>query len=275
MLTGSALIADINACTLPHGQAALWWCGQQSWILKLGTRVVYLDPFLTPLPSRLVPPLLTPAEVTNATLVTGSHDHLDHIDRKVWPAIAAASPAAAFVVPDLLRQRLAREIPLPESRLAGVNDGASVHLAGLTITGIAAAHEFLDRDPESGRYPHLSYVIEGHGCTVFHAGDACIYDGLVAKLKRWRFDLMLLPINGRDAPRYRSGCIGNMTYQEAADLAGTLAPGLVVPAHFDMFAGNPGDPAAFADYVRAKYPAQAVAVPRHGERTLIACAQPV
>ena len=273
MLTGNALIADINACSLPHGQAGLWWCGQQSWIVKLGSRVLYLDPFLTPLTSRLVPPMLTPAEITNATLVTGSHDHLDHIDRKVWPDIAAASPAAIFVVPDLLRRRLAAEIPLPEARLAGVNDGASIHLAGLTISGIAAAHEFLDQDPATGRYPHLSYVIEGHGCTIFHAGDACMYEGLLTKLSRWHFDLMLLPINGRDAKRYRSNCIGNMTFQEAADLAGALKPGLVMPAHFDMFAGNAGDPAAFADYVQAKYPAQAVATPRHGERLVVMAAR--
>lgn len=273
MLTGSRLIADIDACSLPHGQAALWWCGQQSWIVKLGPTVIYLDPFLTPLPGRLIPSLLAPGETTNAALVTGSHDHIDHIDRKVWPAIAAASPSATFIVPDLLRKRLAREIPLPESRLAGVNDGASVHPAGITISGVAAAHEFLDRDPETGRYPHMSYVIEGHGCTLFHAGDACIYEGLLTRLQRWRFDLMLLPINGRDAKRYRSGCIGNMTFQEAADLAGALKPGLAMPAHFDMFEGNRGDPDAFADYVRAKYPAQAVALPRHGERFVVT-AQP-
>lgn len=269
MLTGSALIADINACALPPGQAGLWWCGQQSWILKLGTDVLYLDPFLTPLASRLVPPLLAPADINNARVVTGSHDHLDHIDRKMWPAIAAASPGAVFAVPDLLRQRLAREIPLDADRLVGVNDGASVTVGGLRISGVAAAHEFLDADPATGRFPHLSFVIEGHGCTVFHAGDACLYEGLITTLRQWRFDLMLLPINGRDAQRYRAGCIGNMTYQEAADLAGSLAPGLVVPAHFDMFAGNRGDPEAFADYVRVKYPAQAVALPRHGERMVV------
>lgn len=269
MLTGHALIADINACTPAARQAGLWWCGQQSWILKLGSDVLYLDPFLTPLASRLVPPLLAPAEITNARLVTGSHDHIDHIDRKVWPAIAAASPSARFAVPDLLRDSLAHDVPLPADRLLGVNDGATLHVGGVAITGVAAAHEFLDRDAATGRYPHLSYVIEGNGCTIFHAGDACLYEGLVTRLQRWRFDLMLLPINGRDARRYRSGCIGNMTYQEAADLAGTLAPGLVAPAHFDMFAGNRGDPEAFADYVRAKYPALQVLLPAHGERQLI------
>ena len=44
-----------------------------------------------------------------------------------------------------------------------------------------------------------------------------------------------------------------MTFQEAADLAGELRPGLVLPGHWDMFADNPGDPEAFMDYLNVKY----------------------
>lgn len=58
--------------------------------------------------------------------------------------------------------------------------------------------------------------------------------------------------NGRDGARYRRDCIGNMTFQETADLAGGLRPGLVIPGHWDMFADNPGNPQAFADYPDAK-----------------------
>ena len=64
----------------------------------------------------------------------------------------------------------------------------------------------------------------------------------------------LLPINGRDGVRYRSNCIGNMTFQEAADLAGEVGTVLVIPGHFDMFAHNGEDPAKFEDYLAAKYP---------------------
>jgi L-ascorbate metabolism protein UlaG (beta-lactamase superfamily) len=47
-----------------------------------------------------------------------------------------------------------------------------------------------------------------------------------------------------------------MTFQEAADLAGELRAGTVLPGHWDMFEGNLGDPDAFADYADAKYPGQ-------------------
>ena len=69
-----------------------------------------------------------------------------------------------------------------------------------------------------------------------------------------RIHAALLPINGRDGQRYRRNCIGNMTFQEAADLAGELNLQTVIPGHWDMFADNPGDPGAFADYLDAKYP---------------------
>ena len=79
-------------------------------------------------------------------------------------------------------------------------------------------------------------------------------------------DAALLPINGRDGVRYRNNLIGNMTFQEAADLAGEVKAGTVIPGHWDMFAENLGDPEAFADYFGAKYPGQArVVKPRYME----------
>jgi len=263
---GRALIEDIDNCRVAAGEFALWWLGQQSFVLKLGQAVVYLDPFLTPLADRRVPALLAAAEIRNATLVLGSHDHLDHIDREHWPAMAAASPGARFVVPELLREGLSRDLGLPAGRLLGADEGLSVEHAGVRVTGVAAAHEFLDRDAATGRYPYLCYVIEGNGCTLLHAGDTCVYEGLLTKLRAWRFDAAMLPINGRDARRLRANCLGNMTYQEAADLAGGLAPGLTIPAHYDMFAFNAADVTEFVDYMAVKYPHLPTRVFRYGER---------
>ncbi len=79
----------------------------------------------------------------------------------------------------------------------------------------------------------------------------------------------MLPINGRDAKRLSSGCIGNMTYQEAADLAGALGPRLTIPAHYDMFAENSEDPALFDNYMRVKYPALKVCVCEHGSKVYV------
>lgn len=266
VLSGLELIAEMNRTTVHHGEMMFWWLGQHSVTVKLGETIVYVDPYLSESPLRLTQPLVTAREVTNAHLVIGTHDHGDHIDRDAWGVLATTAPEARFVLPDLHRERVAAEIGIPSDRLIGVDDGQTVEVAGLRITGVAAAHEFLDQDPATGRYPYLGYVVEGSGCTFYHAGDTCLYNGIHARLEGRRYDVVFLPINGRDAVRLAGGCIGNMTYQEAADLAGCLEPRLTVPTHFDMFEHNSEDPLLFVEYMRVKYPHLRTAVPTHGAR---------
>jgi L-ascorbate metabolism protein UlaG (beta-lactamase superfamily) len=254
MLSGKPLIDDIDRAEVPFGGYAFWWLGQHSFIVKLGKKILYLDAFLSPLPNRVVPPMLKPEEIRHADFFFGSHDHADHIDRAVWPGLARASAKAKFIVPELLRKNLSQELKISEDRFIGLDDQRTVEIDGIKITGIAAAHEFLDCDSATGQYPYLGYVIEGNGCALYHSGDCCIYEGLATKLRRWNFDVVFLPINGRDARRLSQNCIGNMTYQEAADLAGVLAPKLTIPAHYDMFAMNMENPDLFIDYMKVKYP---------------------
>ena len=269
MLCHEALISDVNTCALREGEYAFWWLGQQSFILKLGDKILYLDPFLSDLPDRLIPPLLNPAEISNADLILGTHDHGDHIDRPAWPDITEAAPNARFVVPDLLKTDLARDLNIDQDLFVGMDDGWQEEVQGVEITGIAAAHELLDQDKASGRYPYLGYMIKANGVRIYHAGDTCLYEGLATKLKRWELDAVFLPINGRDAVRLAAGCIGNMTYQEAADLAGALRPGLTVPAHFGMFRSNTVDPRLFVDYMRVKYGRLSVCLPKPGEQYMM------
>ena len=124
----------------------------------------------------------------------------------------------------------------------------------MTIHAIAASHEFFDLDEDTGLYPHLQYIIDGNGILVHHAGDTVRYEGMLPVVKSFGdIDVELLPINGRDAIRYKRDCIGNMTYQEAADFAGEVGPAIVIPGHWDMFADNSADPKAFEDYMSVKY----------------------
>lgn len=269
MKTGLDLINEIDKCKLGSGKVAFWWLGQLGFVVKLGELVIYLDPFLSEHPARNIPSLLNPLEIIHSDFIFGSHDHIDHIDRKVWRQLSLSSPNAKFFVPKVLIGSLSKDLKIPENRFIGLDDSMSVIEKGLKITGIAAAHEFLDRDPDTGCYPYLGYVIEGNGCVIYHSGDMCIYEGLYSKLKKWdRFDIMFIPINGRDGKRYRSNCIGNMTYQEAVDLAGLLKPGLVVPSHYEMFSSNSEDPLLFADYLSAKYPGIEYWIGNHGEMIL-------
>lgn len=58
--------------------------------------------------------------------------------------------------------------------------------------------------------------------------------------------------------------------QEAADLAGDVQPGIVIPGHWDMFADNSADPALFQDYIEAKYKGKLVCrIPKVMEKIVI------
>ena len=232
--------------------ASITWLGQMGLKIRLGGTTVLVDYFASPIPERRVPPPIAAADVTGVDGFAGTHDHLDHIDHGAWRIWGAACPEAKFVFPSVHRPTILAD-GIPEGRLLPIDAEQSVQIGNITIRAIPAAHEFLDPD-EQGRHPCLQYIIEGEGKRIYHAGDTLRYEGMLPRLKAFGpIDAALLPINGRDGARYRRDCIGNMTFQEATDLAGELRPGLVLPGHWDMFADNAGDPEAFADYLDAKY----------------------
>jgi L-ascorbate metabolism protein UlaG (beta-lactamase superfamily) len=269
---GTELLEEIARARTEPGRVAFWWMGQHSFILKGGETVVYIDPFLSPHAARQTPPLLAPEEVTNADLVLGTHDHLDHIVPGTIPGIAAASPQARFVVPRTAAEGV-RELGVSPERLLPLTDGEAVGYPlagghGVRVTAIKSKHERFDEVPGVG-FPFLGYVIELNGATVYHAGDTIVYEGLVTALRRHRPSVAFLPINGRDAERLKSGCIGNMTYQEAVDLAGDVGVRWAIPTHYDMFIGNQEDPTKFVRYLEVKFPDIRTWVGPAGQRVVV------
>src|SRR5436190_24205460 len=86
--THQSLLADIARTDSSGGKATFWWLGQHSFILKLGGRVIYIDPYFAPNPARQTPPILNYDELSNADLVLVTHDHGDHLCpeslRAIW-----------------------------------------------------------------------------------------------------------------------------------------------------------------------------------------------
>ncbi len=235
------------------GTVALWWLGQMGLIIKAGNTTLCIDYYATPADNRLVLPPIPADEVKGIDAFLGTHDHLDHIDHEAWKIWSKTNPDAKFLFPRKHMEAVLADGVNPQNAI-GLNDGESYKIGDFEIYAIAAAHEFLDKDAETGLYPYLQYVVEANGIRIHHAGDTVRYEGMLPKLQSFgEIDVELLPINGRDAKRYRNNCIGNMTFQESADLAGELGVKTVIPGHWDMFADNSADPHEFADYLDAKY----------------------
>ena len=236
------------------GTVAMWWLGQMGLIVKSPSTMIVIDYFAAPFSTRQVAPPIPAEEMAGVDAFLGSHNHIDHIDHPSWRIWAKTCPEAKFVFPRAHMRAVSND-GVTEQNALGLNAGESVRIGDMTIHAIAASHEFLDQNKETGLFPHLQYIVECDGIRIHHAGDTVRYEGMMPAIKALGpINAELIPINGRDARRLRRNCIGNMTYQEAADLAGEFGVGCVLPGHWDMFADNSADPAVFADYLDAKYP---------------------
>lgn len=250
-----------------ESEPAFTWLGQHSFILTLGSQVILVDPFLAEMPERLVPPMFEPAAANGVvSLVCCTHDHIDHIDPVAVGGLAQTTECT-FLAPRSCRERMLA-LGVPEERLLLLDDRETVEHRGISIIGVKAAHELFETDAD-GHHAFLGLVLQADGVSVYHAGDTVWWEGLQARLRNWKLDAAFLPINGRDAVRYRANVLGNMTYQEAADLAGGLDIRLVVPTHYGMFESNTENPQLFADYIDAKYPELKYQVPVLGRWTVI------
>jgi L-ascorbate metabolism protein UlaG (beta-lactamase superfamily) len=239
----STMLETLARYDVPPRSVVLVWFGQASIALRLGGATVLVDPFLSPHPERLVPPPFAAEEARRVDLVLITHDHLDHLDEVALPAIAAASPDAIMVVPEEIVDRVA-ELGIERERVRGLSSDGRTEIGAVAVDAVPACHG-VEMTDAYRLGPFRGYVVSAGGVCVYHAGDTVLFDGLLERLRELRVHLALLPINGRDDERHALGIVGNMDAREAAQLARDMGADAAVPLHWDMFASNPGDPAAF------------------------------
>jgi L-ascorbate metabolism protein UlaG (beta-lactamase superfamily) len=245
-----ALIADVSAADPSADLLHLWWLGQSGFLVAHGGRHLVLDPYLSDSLTRkyagtamehvrMTERVVAPERLDFAAAVTGSHQHTDHLDPETLTPLLRAAPAAVLVVPEAHRELARERAGIPDERIAGLDDGAALDVAGFRIEGVPAAHERIERD-ERGRMRFLGFRVEAGPFRLYHAGDTVPYDGQAGRVGA--VDVALLPINGRpDAP-----VAGNLDAEEAAALAAALPARVAVPCHYEMFAFNTAPPEPFA-----------------------------
>jgi len=251
-LADDAFLADVAAAGRDEPNALhLWWLGQSGFLIQWQSRHLLLDPYLsdaltakyaqTDKPHvRMSARVVAPERLNFITVVTSSHNHTDHLDAETLGPILQVSPGATLVVPEANRAFAADRLSVADpSTLAGMDDGTTITLNNIALTGVPAAHETVERD-HAGRCKFLGYVARLGPWTIYHSGDTVPYAGMAERLRAFQPDIALLPINGR-APERRVA--GNLDGREAARLARDIGAGVVIPCHYDLFAFNSAEPA--------------------------------
>jgi L-ascorbate metabolism protein UlaG (beta-lactamase superfamily) len=131
-------------------------------------------------------------------------------------------------------------------------DDEAMKIGPFTFYAISSVHETLEQD-ENGDSRCMGLIVQVGRWTIYHSGDCIPYEGLADRLKRWKLDISILPINGRDPAR---GVPGNFTAEEAATLGQQTSTEILIPCHYEMFEFNTVSPHQFvkaAEQIGQKY----------------------
>ena len=218
------------------------WLGQAGYLVKSGDAVVCIDPYLSDcvfevegMP-RMVAPPVAPAELSCDILIA-THDHMDHLDPVAVAEmdrhrICFAGPKSCIA--HFMQLGIGSDNLLPFDR------GQKGSVGGIRLTAVYADHT-----PDS-----IGVLLEAEGKRLYFTGDTLYCDELGEDAAQ--VDALFCCINGK---------LGNMTAEQAAELAETLRPKLAIPNHFGMFAANTVDPSGFlADMKRLGIPSRVLPV---------------
>lgn len=271
LLSDAAFLADV----LQHRDQAegfrAWWLGQSGFLVQWQGHHLLLDPYLsdsltakyaaTDKPHvRMTHRVVAPEKLDFIEVVTSSHQHTDHLDAETLGPLRAANPGLKLVIPEANRGLVAERLGCAADWPLGLDDGQAITVGPFKFTGIAAAHETVERDAQ-GRCRFLGYVAQFGGFSLYHSGDTVLHLGLAERLRWFQVDVAFLPINGRGPERRVAG---NLWGVEAAALAKEIGARCVVPCHYEMFEFNTASPAAFVAECRRL--GQSHAVLQAGER---------
>lgn len=270
----NALARQIDNLVMPAGQLALWSLGQAGFVIKGGSTLICIDPYLSDAitqqggPARRFPPPLAPAALENVQLVFTTHEHLDHTDPATLLPLLQTS-ARAILVTSPQGREIALRAGISEKRVRVPQIGQRVESGELAYTAIPAAHyQYEVNAQHQARW--MGFLIELNGVTLYHAGDTLVVPQLLAALAGIELDLALLPINGRDYFREEQAIVGNLWPREAVQLARRLAPRVLLGMHNDLFAENRVRPGLLFDELDSSAPFQRCHLLQPGELYLYA-----
>lgn len=232
-----ALMDAVAGFDVPARSIAIWFLGQNGWIVKSpGGTVLVIDPYLSDRnngrrpdldTARRVPLPLSP-DTLRVDLFLCTHSHADHACPETIAASRSAGTCRFAGPPQALE--VFTEAGVPESEQELTYPKQVMSIGDLTISGTFAL------PTDATDLNHMGFVIAVEGGPRFYVTGDTAPSALLRSAKAHRPHLMAVCINGG---------YGNLSHFEAAELARDIDPEVAFPCHFDMFADNSCPPHLF------------------------------
>ena len=192
------------------------WLGHSA-IKISGSKMIYIDPFLTGNPAAST----TPDKIDCADIVVVTHDHGDHKGDSFQ--ICMNTGATLVTIHEIAVEAQEKGITVE-----GMNIGGTVTVDGVKIHMVQAIHSAEKGDP-------AGVVIEMDGQTLYHAGDTALTYDMKLVGEFFHPDLSFLPIGDRYT-------MGVPSAVKAVEFSQSKK---VIPIHYNTFPLVEADPVEF------------------------------
>ena len=217
----SSLLEQIQA---HESGIAIWWVGQNGWLIKLDTVLISTDLVLDD-PQRVSSPPISVSELApelDVSFVT--HEHGDHFHNGTSRALAQESECV-FVVPQNCVEKALR-LGIPEARVHVAGPREPFELKGIGVRPLRALHG----NPkyavhEKANFEDCGYLIQYGGRSILQPGDSVLLeDHLFLK----HVDVLFF-----------SPTVHNTHIDRSVILINELKPDYILPQHRNTYRETP------------------------------------
>src|SRR5262245_61159686 len=212
LLQDDAFLEDVSRTKGNPDQLNLWWLGQSGFLIQWQGHHLLIDPYLsdsltkkyagTNKPHvRMTERVIAPERLDFVDVVTSSHNHTDHLDGETLIPLLKVNANLTVLVSRANVSFAAERLQVSPERLTSIRvDGEAITIEPFTFHAIPCAHESFEQD-ENGDHYYIGLIVQVGKWTIYHSGDCVLYEDLIERLKGWKIDIALVPINGRDPAR--------------------------------------------------------------------------